>query len=223
MRTKVKITKQQIKQDKFTTAMLQAKEWLMDNWQLTAIIGAIVLLVIIGIVYMAGTKSGKQQEAASRLASAFAEAKRGNNQVAILELGSIADEIGGYIGARAQFYLANAHYDTRNYDEAIANYQKYIDKFHQDKLTTASAIAGIAFCMENKQEFIPAAEKFLEAAKYYPESPSAPDFYVGAVRCYTTAQDFARANEILDEIKEKFPNTDYIRQAIMLVMRENAQ
>jgi TolA-binding protein len=223
MRSKVKITKQQIKQDKFTTAMLQAKEWLMTNWQITSIIAAIAVLVIVGVIYIVGSRSGKQMEAASRLASAYAELKRDNSQVAILELGSIADDYSGYIAGRAQFYLANAHYDNRNYDEAINDYQKYIDKFHENKLTTASAIAGIAYCMENKQEFIPAGEKFLEAIKYYPGTPLAPDYYVGAVRCFTAADDFSRADEVLTDMKEKFPNTDYTRQAIMLVMRENVE
>ncbi len=223
MRTKVRITKQQIKQDKFTTAMIKAKDWLMINWQVTAIVAAIILLAVIGIVYIVSTKSGKQQEAASRLAAAYAELKKDNSQVAILELSSIAEDYTGYIAARAQFYLANAHYESRNYDEAIANYQKYIDKFHEDKITTASAIAGIAYCMENKQEFVPAGEKFLEAVKYYPDSPSAPDYYLGAIRCFTTAQDFTRADQILDELNEKYPNTDYARRATMLVMRENAE
>ncbi len=212
-----------MKQDKFTTAMLQSKEWLMLNWQIAAIVAAIVVLAIVGIVYITGTKSGKQQEAASRLAAAYAELKRENNQVAILELGSIAEEYSGNIAAQAQFYLANAHYVSRNYDEAIANFQKYVDKYHQDKITTASAIAGIAYCMENKQEFAAAGDKFIEAIQYYPESPSAPDYYVGAIRSFTMAEDMTRAQQILEELKEKYPNSDYLRRATMIVMRINAE
>ncbi len=203
--------------------MLQAKEWLMINLQVVAIAAAIVVLVIVGIVYFTGMKSGKQQEAAGRLTAAYAELKSGNNQVAILELSSIAEEYSGHVAAQAQFYLANAHYESRNYDEAIANFRKYIDKYHQNRVTTASAIAGIAFCMENKQEFIPAGDKFLEAIEFYPESPSTPDYYVGAVRSFTMAEDMVRAEQILEELKEKYPNSDDARRATMLVMRVNVE
>jgi TolA-binding protein len=223
MRTKVRITKQQIKEDKFTTFMLKSKEWLMINWQIVAIAAAVVVLAIVGIVYITGMKSGKQQEAGSRLTAAFAELKRGNNQIAILELGSIAEEYSGHIAAQAQFYLANAQYVSRNYDEAIADFQKYIDKYHDDPITTSSAIAGIAYCMENKQEFIAAGDKFLEAIQYYPESPSAPDYYVGSIRSLMMAEEMSRAEQILEELKEKYPNSDYLRRATMMVMRVNAE
>jgi len=212
-----------MKEDKFTTAMLQIKEWLSDNWQIVAIAASIVILIIVGIIYIANMKSGKKLEAANRLTAAFTEMRQENYQVAILELSSISEEYSGNIAGQAQFYLANAHYESRNYDEAIDNFQKYIDKFHLDKITTSAAIAGIAYCLENKQDFIAAGDKFYEAVEYFPESPSAPDYYVGAVRSYAMAADAERAGQILDELKEKFPNTDYARRATMIVMRLNTK
>jgi TolA-binding protein len=141
-----------------------------------------------------------------------------NLQEAIIELGAIENDYGGSIAARAQFNLANAHYESRNYDEAIANFQEYIDKYHSDKFTTSSAIAGIAACMENKQDFQDAGDKYTEAIEYYPEGASAPDYYLGAVRCYVLAGDSERASQIHADMKEKYPANEYYRIATRLLM-----
>ena len=62
-----------------------------------------------------------------------------------------------------------------------------------------------------------------EAVKYYEASPSAPDYYVGAIRSFMMAEESSRAEQILEELKEKYPNTDYLRRATMMVMRVNAE
>jgi TolA-binding protein len=219
MPTKVKITRQQIKQDKFTTFMLKAKDWFLDNWQAVSIGAAVVVVAAAAFVYFSKTKSANAIEGANRLTAATLELRRQNYQPAILEFGAIADEYGGRIAAQAVFYLATAHYESRNYDEAIAAFQRYIDKYPYDKITTASAIAGIAACLENKLEYQSAGDKYREALKYYPQSPSAPEYYLGAVRCYVMAADKQKAEETLQELEEKFPGSDQARTATMLAMR----
>ena len=144
-------------------------------------------------------------------------------QQAILDFGSIADDYSGEVAGKAIFYLATAHYESNNYDEAMANFEKYIKNYHQDRMTTASAIAGIAACLEGKQEFAKAAEKYLEAVDYYPESPSAPDYYYGAVRCYVQADNLAKAEEALDKLHKDYSGTDYFRDAQMWVMKLKAE
>lgn len=218
MRTKVKITKKQIKQDKFTTFMLQAKDWILDNWQQLAIGVVAAIIVVVGITYFVKMQSSKGEEGSALLTTAVANLNRGNYQEAILELGNIADDYSGRIGGLAQFYLANAHYESRNYDLAIENYQKYIDKCHIDELTTASAIAGIGACLENKQEFLAAGDKYVEAIKYYPDSPNTPDYYIGAVRNYVAGNDREKMEEWLGELDKQFPNSDYSREATRLAM-----
>ncbi|UCD18122.1 MAG: tetratricopeptide repeat protein [Candidatus Zixiibacteriota bacterium] len=218
MRTKVKITKQRMKQDRFTTFMLQTREWLLENWQVIAIVAAVVILVIAGGVYFINMQASKKVEGANQLTRAMAELRRQNNQVAILELSNILDEYGGLTAAKAAFYLANAHYESRNYDEAITYYKRHIDDYHIDRLTAASAIAGIAACLENKQQFLEAGDKYYEAIEYYADGPAAADYYLGAVRCYSLGGDKERTEKALAELKEKYPNTEYARTAIMLAM-----
>ena len=219
MRSRIKISKQQMKQDSFTTFMLKAKDFFLENWQLTTIIIVAVVLVIVGVTYYANIKSNKQREAANRMSNAIGELRRQNYQVAILELNSIIDEYSGNVAGLAHFYAGNAYYESRNYDEAINSYRRYVDKFHQDKLTTASAMAGIAACLENKQEFQPAAEQFTKAADYYPAGANVPDYLVGAVRNYVNAGMRAEADKILARLEEDFSGTVYYRNAVDLAMQ----
>jgi TolA-binding protein len=223
MRTKVKITRQQIKEDKFTNYMLLTRDWFLDNWQIVAILAAVVALIIAGTVYFFRMKSSKELDAATRLTKAVAEIRRQNFQVAILELKTISDEFGGDIGGMALFNLGNAYYDSKNYDEAINSFKKYIDEYKLDKLTTASAYAGIAVSLECKGDFPAAGDKFVEAIRYYPDSPSAPDYYLGAVRTYVQAGDRTKADQMFKELEEKFPGLEYSRTAARLIAQLKSQ
>jgi TolA-binding protein len=218
MRTKVKLTKQQIKEDKFTNYMLLSRDWLIANWQVTAIGAVVVILAIVGSIYFIKMQSNKKLTGADRLTKAVSEARRQNYQVAILELKNLSQEFSGEIGGMALFNLANTQYSSRNYDEAINDYKKFIDDFHLNDMTTASAYAGIAQSLECKQEFLAAGDKFSEAAKKFPDSPSTPDCYLGAIRNYLQGKDNQKADQLTKELEEKYPGTDYARMAARLII-----
>ncbi len=219
MKQKVKITKQQIKEDKFTTAMLQTRDWILDHWQPVALAAAAVIIIIVGIAYYASTQESRDTEGANRLSAAISELRRDNYQAAIVELNDIADQYGGEIAASATFHLANAYFRAKNYDEALAEYQKYYDKYHRNKLLAASALGGIAACYESKQQFEAAATGYMEAYNYYPKSPNAPEYLLGAVRNYVSLGDQQQANEIVGMMKDEFSDTAQYRDAVMLSMK----
>jgi len=207
-----------MKDDKFTTSMLLAKDWFIDKWQIVAISVAIVVVVIVAITYFSGLQESKKYTGADLINAATIKLRQQNYVEAIPELEQIASEYSGAVASRAQFYLANAYYESRNYDSAIVHFEKYISSYGHDKIVTASAYAGVAACLESKQEFGPAGEKYLEAIEYYPETPSAPDFYLGAVRCYSLGGDTEKAEASLATLEDKFPNTKYARTAARLIM-----
>ena len=64
MQTKVKLTKRQLKEDKFTTFMLTAKDRLQENWQFYVIALLAIVLVVVGGVYFLNQGKARQQEAA---------------------------------------------------------------------------------------------------------------------------------------------------------------
>jgi TolA-binding protein len=199
--------------------MLLARDWLEKNWQIVAIIAAIVIVVIVAVVYFINLQASKKYEAADQLTLAISKLRMQNYQEAITDLQSIVDNYGGTMAALAQFNLANAYYESRNYEQAGIQYNNYIDNYHHDRLTTASAIAGVAASMESQQQFGAAGDKYIEAARYYPEGANAPDYYVSAVRCYAEGGDREKAETALDEIEEKFPNSPHYQTAAQLIMK----
>jgi TolA-binding protein len=223
MGTKIKITKQQIKEDKFTTFMFKTREWIEENWQVLSIVAAVVIIVIIGSVYYVNMQSKNRIDAADRMSKAVSELRQRNYQVAIVELNSIIDDYGGKIAGQAVFNLGNAYYESQNYDEAIRNYQLYIDKYKGDPIITSSAMAGIAACYENQQEFEKAGEQFLKAAQYNYQSPGAPGYLQGAVRNFVNAGDKDRTEEVLDILREEFPNSEQLTEATILAARLRAK
>lgn len=198
--------------------MLLAKDWLTEKWQIVAISALIIVVVIVAIVYFNNLQAAKKLEAENLLNNASVKLMQQNYDGAINDLKNIVDNYSGAAAATAQFRLANAYYETREYAEARAQYEVYVNSYHNDKLTTSSAIAGIAACLENSQEFGSAGDKYLEAVEYYPDSPSAPDYYLGAVRCYTLGGDKEKAEKALAELESKFANTTYSRKAAMIIM-----
>lgn len=219
MGTKIKLTKQQMKEDKFTTFMLQTRDWILGNWQIVTIAIAAIIVISVGAVYYSNMKSGQTEEAADRFAEAIGKYRQQNYQVAILDFNSIADDYSGPIAASALFYAANSYFESKNYDEAIVNFQKYIDKYHIDEITTASAMAGIAACFEVKQEFLVASEKYLEAVRLHPGLASEPDYLLGAVRNYVNAGLETEAQQTLDKLNEDYAGTNQQRIATQLAMK----
>ncbi len=219
MGTKIKLTKQQMKEDKFTNFMLQSRDWILENWQIVTIAVAAIIVISAGAAYYSNMKSGQAEEAADRFAEAIGKYRQQNYQVAILDFNRIADDYSGPVAASAVFYAANSYFESKNYDEAIINYQNYIDKYHIDEITTSSAVAGIAACYEVKQEFQTAAEKYLEATHLYPGLSGEPDYLLGAVRNYINAGMAAEVQQTLDKLNGDYAGTNQQRVATQLAMR----
>lgn len=219
MGTKIKLTKQQMKEDKFTTFMLQSRDWILENWQIVTIAVAAVIVISAGAVYYSNMKSGQADEAAGRFAEAIGKYRQQNYQVAILDFNSIVEDYSGTIAASALFYAANAYFESKNYDEAIVNFQKYIDKYHIDGITTSSAIAGIAACYEVKQEFQAASEKYLEAVRLYPGLAGESEYLLGAVRNYVNAGMESEAQQALNILDSDYAGTSQQRVATQLAMK----
>lgn len=219
MGTKVKITKQELKQDKFTTSMLMARGWLEDNWQVVAVVAAAVVIVIVGAIYYKSHQSSMSVEGVQKYSQALNQLQTRNYQPAIIGFNDVIDNYSGEVVARAQFNLGNAYFESRNYQEAINAYQRYIDKYHVDPLTTSSAIAGIAACLESQQNFADAAAKYLSAVETFPDTPSRPDYILGAIRCYMQLGEKDKVKAQLDILEKEYAGSDQYFTAYQLYMQ----
>lgn len=208
MQKKVKLSKRQIKEDKFTTFMLESKQKFLENWQFY-IIGIVgVVLVIAAIGYYFNSQSTKEEESAFKFARALLDYRNGNNQIAILSLNQIVDDYGGTTVAReATYMLGQVNFENKNYPEAIRFFEKYTRDYHDNKFYMAAALAGIAASNENQGNYSVAGQKYTEACQAFPDGPMYGDYQLGAVRNFVLADQMDEAQLHLNIILDKYKGT----------------
>ena len=217
MQSKVKLTKRQIKEDKFTTYMLEAKDRFTDNWQFWVIGAVIVILAVIAVSYYSTSQANKAVEAADKYGRAMMEYRNGQSQIAILSLNQIMEDYGSTaVAKKATFQLGVISYESKNYPEATRYFEQYLSSYRDNPLDRAAALAGIAASEENQGNFGAAAEKFDNAVAEYSDGPLVGDYLLGAMRSHLMNGDVASAQARLDKINSDFAGTDLARRAVRL-------
>ncbi len=219
---KVKLSKRQIKEDRFTSFMLSSKQQLEENWQYIAIGAVVVVLAVVGIVYYMNSEKDKAQLAATQLSQATMQYRQGNGQVAILTLADILTKYSGTGHAeQATFMLGKINLETRNYEESKLYFEMFLEKYENNPLNRAAAMAGLGVVLENQGKYAEAAEMFANAASEYPESALLPELHFGAMRNYLLAGQKDKAKEHFDIINEKFQGTDMTNNAARLFFEKS--
>ena len=217
MQNRVKLTKRQIKEDKFTTFMLNAKSQFMESWQFY-IIGVVAVIVIgAGAFYYADYKETRSQDAAARFAQAMASYRNQQNQIAIVALNEIVEDYGGEdVAEQATFLLGKLNYEVRNYPEAMRFFEMYLSKYQSNKLDRAASLAGLAVCNENQSELETAMEKYLAAYNEYPDGPLAGDYELSVLRLALKTGDMASARERLESIQGNYQGSELAKAAVRI-------
>lgn len=223
MHQKIRLNKRQIKEDKFTTFMLQSRGWFDENWQFAAIGVAALILVISGFTYWSNSQETASYEAAGTLSRGMSEYRSGNLQVATLSLQSVIDEhSGSSSAAHATFLLGNVNRESRNYTEAVRYYEMYLASYKDDKIVRASCLAGIAACDEDQARYAEAAVQYSAAYREFTDGPQVGDYLTGALRNYLQAGDVVNAEVNLELIKQEFEGTNLVARAIRLFSEKTA-
>ncbi len=223
MQSKVKLSKRQIKEDKFTSFMLNAKDRFLENWQYWVISAVVVALVVVAVSYYATSQSNKEREASARYSTAVLEFRNGQSDIAILSLQQVVDNYSSTtIAEQARFMLGTINFEEKNYAEAITHFEKYLERFKNNKLNRAGAHAGLAACYENQGDYEQAAANFEEAVNVYADGPLAGDYMVGAMRCYLYLGNVEKARGFRDRIADEFPQTELANRAERLFTEMSA-
>ncbi len=223
MQGKVKLTKRQVKEDKFTTFMLTSKDKFLENWQFY-VGGLVVVVLAISFFSWYVNHSGDQETlAAEKFASASMSYSQDEYQIARLGFSEILDDFSGSaVAAQATFLLGNICLDSREYDEAQRYFEMYLRKYKDDQLSRASALAGIATANENQAKYADAAGYFVRASQEFHDGPLAGEYELGAVRNFIKADDTEGAKGRLEVLKADFDGDQVVDQAIRL-MSEKGQ
>jgi len=224
LRAPKKLTKKQIKEDKFVTLYLQAQDYLQANSrQLLA--GAAILVVVVAATFIfAKTRAQKEEAAVVELTKGRIEYFAENYDTAIGILQNLVEEYEGTNSAAVgKFYLANAYFNSGNFINAEFYFREYLDSA-DDELLAPSAMSGLAACLEQQGNVEEAAQTYLKAAREYSDSYLAAENLYHAARCFRLSGKLEEAKLALSELIDDHPKSTYKNTAeIMLGEIEGLQ
>jgi len=207
--TRQRLTKHQLKQDAFSTAIFGAREWVEQNLRLTLmVLGGVVLAaaMIWGVNYY---RDSRAAAAASLFGQAGLELRGGNLAAGIVSLRKLVDEhSGATIAGIACVELADAYFRQRSFDEAKTFFQKYLDNYGNDNMLTAAAWAGLGAVDEQASVSGEAAQKYLKAAGINPKTFQSSEYLRAALRCAIAARDSSLALQMYKSMQKDFPASD---------------
>jgi len=223
MQNKVKISKRQLKEDKFATFMLDSKERFLETWQFWVIGLVGVVLIIAAISYYSSSQAEQSVAASQKLAQAVNDLRGGSSQIAILSLTQVVDDYSGSPAAeQATFLLGKANLESKNYAEAENWFSTYIREYRDNKFRLAAAHAGLGAVHEEQGNFSEAAAEFEAAIDVYPDGPMVPEYLVDATRVYLLAGDVESARLKNEQVQQEYPNTLQAQQALRLYSEKGA-
>jgi tetratricopeptide (TPR) repeat protein len=218
LRAKKKISQRVIKEDALVTTYFKAQVWYDENKKRVSTVVGIVAVLAVALWFYSNNVRANDDRATAELARVFSFYDNGQYQIAIngipeknvSGLQSIVDNYGSTkAGNIAKFYLANAYYNSQNYDKALAYFNDFGGS--NNLLIENSAIAGIGACYEAKGNFKKAAENYEKAALKDSDDPNAADNLVNAARNFGKSGDKDRAIELLKKVKKDYPTSTAAR------------
>ena len=214
-----RISKHQLKEDSFITAVFSAREWVEGNLR-TVLLAVGGVIAVVAITWgIANYTQSRDADASALFGQAGVEMRSNNLSAAIINFQRVLDEYGGSDAADlACFQLADAHYRQRSFDDARAAYQRYLDDYGDDDMLVASAWAGLAAIDEHANDLAAAAEKNMKAAALDSKSFQGAEYLRHAMRCAIAAKDSAlalRAFAMLEESGADQRNLKIARQTLV--------
>jgi len=214
LKPKKRLTKQELKEDKFVKTTLQVKSYVDQNYkQVMTVVLSVFALIVVLIVY--GQLSGESSQAAQgQLGIAQIEYNNENYDQARERLHRLIDQYGSSDAAQqGRLILANIYYNEKDYDSAELYFREFIDSYSGSDILLASGYAGLAACLELKNNFSDAAELYEKAAKQAPNYTESDNYMYLSGVCYRKAGNPEEARRIFKNLKENAKSQKTSRDA----------
>ncbi len=200
------VSKRDLKEDRFQKLVERAMEFYYHDRQKVWIGAAAGLAVIvIAILLLQNRSSGVNPQAEMSFTRGIGAYSAGDFGVAETTFKDIAARFGGFLGAKAHFYLGNIYYHTNRLAEAKKEFATFLSRVKNDPLLSPAAQLGIGNCEEQAGDNAAAAKSYEAVRRRWPKSPLAYDAMMAAGRAYRNANDLAKAEAIYQEFLKDEP------------------
>jgi tetratricopeptide (TPR) repeat protein len=220
LKSKKKITKKDLKQDKLVTWYFKVSEQ-AQRYQKQIITVLICLIVAVLLIFFLFIKPRQENQLLASTAlgniSAFYDYKQyqmameGIPERNIIGLKRIVSDYGSTsAGEVAKIYLGNCYLAMGDYDNAFQNYN---DFGGGEKMFKFAAQVGKAAVYEAKGQYAEAASEFEKAVTRDKDNVQAPDVYLSAAKNYALAGNKKKAVELIEKIKSDYPTSTAARES----------
>jgi outer membrane protein assembly factor BamD (BamD/ComL family) len=211
-----RITKKEIKEDKFVTFTFKLNEWIRAHLNQVLMVGGGVILVGVIVFFIFSSKSKREKNAADLLGKAGMELQTGDLGTAMSDLQKVVNQYGSTESAkRATFLLASAYYYAKDYAQAQSFFEKSLDSYKDNPSMSASAQAGIADCYLQKGNYSLAGDNYVKAVSMDPKGFLSSQYLLEAANAYLKADQNDKAKEMLNRLIQEYPDSREVYQAKM--------
>ena len=221
LKPRKRLTKREMKEDKFVTFAANATDFFQQNWRQIALGIAAVLVVILVSAGWVKHRQTRENTASERLAEAAIAEQEGETDRAEELYAQVVSKFGRTkAGIPACTSLGALQFSGGKFDDAIATYRKALDRAGADPLGAFAAYSGVGACLEEQGKYEEAAIQYRSYAKKYPRSPLAPETLSDAARCFMQAGRTDEAKTTLEQILRvhpKSPAAHHARSAMKML------
>ena len=218
LKAKKKITKRELKEDKFVLFTIKVKDYIEDNAKLLMQMGIGLLIVIILVSFYVRSKKTANIEANTLLGKAQLANMQGNVNTAETVLKQLVEDFDGVTASgQGCFLLAKIYWEKDDTTNSKVYFKKYFEDYAEDNLLTSAAFAGYADCLLQEGNVKAAAEHYEQASKVDRQLPQTPSYLFSAASAYLEVQDFEKAKKLANDIVENYSTSDYKRKAEILL------
>jgi tetratricopeptide (TPR) repeat protein len=195
---------------------------------LTYVLGGIVIIVLAFIVYKKFIIAPKEKEAKDLIFMAqnyfskdsFELALNGKDE-SFYGFQDIIDEFGGTeTGNLAKFYAGICYLRLDQYEEAI----KYLKKFSTNsEIIKPLKFGGIGDAYSQLKEYDKAVKYYIKAAECKNNKFTTPMFYMKAGLTYEALEEYQKAKEVYEKVKNDYPKTQESSNADKYIGRVSAK
>jgi len=213
LKPRKKLTKREIKEDGLVTTYFRVQKYFKKHQKIIQYTLMGLAAVVVISVLMVRSKKNTERAVIEKMGIAEQYYYTGNTGKAVEMFKEIIETYPGAEASRnAVFLLANSYFSKQDYDQAEKYFRLFYEKYNKNDIFTASSLAGIAACMESKNEFAEAAAMYEKAGKKSEGSFEAPFHLENAARCYLLAGDKEAGKRIYQMILDRYPKSELNRQ-----------
>ncbi len=209
-----KLTKKELKEDKFVQAAMNTRAYIEDNIKQVSIVTAVVFGLFILIMGYNYVHSQTKEESSTLLGEAQVEFQNMNFSKARTLLARLEDEYAGTEAAeQGLFLLGNLEYQQNHIEQAAEAYKSFIDSYDGSEILLAAGYAGYAACMEKQAQYEQAARYYVKAKEAAPKFVEAPNYLYLAALNMLSANKPEQAKQYLKQITQNYPDSQRLFDA----------